>query len=125
MAADEHLGPQFVDIYHATEHDIAKSIKKQGFLHRPGAGTEDDPEPNYTFADRFGAEEYGSAALDDGEGYSMVHMRIPHHEVDKYLHPPLTETDDQGNPTRVWAARRDIPKNYLHKVERIKSEWDD
>jgi hypothetical protein len=120
MGGRENLGPQFLDLYHATEHEMVPEIKKRGLRHNDLHDSEGEENWTASGPGPFAAHDYGEAVLDQGEGYSLVHMRIPHPEVDTYLTRGAHVEEDNSH---LYALRRSIPAKYVHKVTKHEGDW--
>lgn len=71
MTAADHLGPQFLDLYHHTTAENAASITRSGRM--------TSPENVGGQAAAFFTTEPGEGAQAGGRGEGTVHLRVPGH----------------------------------------------
>ena len=71
MAASDHLGPQFLDLYHHTTPENANAIRSSGRMVSP-ENVGGQPAAFFTTESSKGAEA-------GGRGDGTVHVRVPEH----------------------------------------------
>ncbi len=112
MAATDHLGQQFTELYHGTSLASAVSIRRSGLT--SSAYRSDNPTLT---SDRSEAERYArSHAFGDPASPGLVTVRVPHEQSGHYLQPATTYHEGNGS---YYALRQPLPRAMVHDAEAI------
>lgn len=107
-----NLGRQFVDLYHGTDAESARSIKRTG-LH-PAEGR---PDVMTVAHDPKTAEDYAHDAADYRGGRpALVHLRVP----EKEWHEKYQGEGEDWGYSYGSGLRETIPPEHVHKVTPLK-----
>lgn len=108
MAAPDHLGAQFIDLWHGTTASIAPVIRATHLL--PSEGRDDVLTVAH---DRLTAEDYAhDAAAYDQDDPVVMHFRVPHDE----WHSRYSGSYEDFGHSGGSGLREPLPGHYVHEV---------
>lgn len=112
MSASDHLGKQFVTVFHGTHRDSAQSIVKTG-LHESSSNHIYPAKWMTVTENRQTADAYANA------GGATVEMHVPRSHMDEYFWPAQEHMG--GN---AYAVKKDIPPKYVAGVHNVDEQVD-